>query len=381
MGPRSMAHTHSRPVCTLLRAACRHEEMYTDGYGADGERPAWLAEHLEVKDWVLIKPGAAHATAPGELPVGTWVGGDNGLLHVAEDSLLKVPRECMGLDYLAYHASLTTAYRLLEGYGVLRLGDCVIQNNADSAVGVAVIQLCRMLRLSCINIVDDTVRFEEVKKHLQETFGATIVLRDSPQLPSVIEDEILPKWSGVHRPRLALDGIGADSGERLSRCLTEGSPLVTYATQGDNSPPHPRPMVVLAGQISLHTFVLAEWVNSHGGAKYVKMLEELSELCNGMKLQLDLRVLDCTAQGLCAHVEAVQACLAVARGEGVAEPASEFISRPQLVLQLGTVRGTIQVVPCTAHTRTHSPYLSLLMMIMYFGSSLICFLRLDGLPA
>ena len=63
------------------------------GYGAEGERPAWLTEHLEVKDWVVIKPGAAHATAPGALPVGSWVGGDKGLLHIAEDSLLKVPRE------------------------------------------------------------------------------------------------------------------------------------------------------------------------------------------------------------------------------------------------------------------------------------------------
>ena len=58
-----------------------------------------------------------------------------------------------------------------------------------------------------------------------------------------------------------------------------------------------------------------------------------------MKLQLDLRVLDCTSQGgLCAHIEAVRGCLAVARGKGVAEPGAEFVSRPQLVLQLGTVR-------------------------------------------
>ena len=30
--------------------------------------------------------------------------------------------ELMGCDYLAYHQSLATAFRLLEGYGVLRLG-------------------------------------------------------------------------------------------------------------------------------------------------------------------------------------------------------------------------------------------------------------------
>eukprot|EP01047_Picozoa_sp_COSAG01_P063834 COSAG01_NODE_8344_length_2822_cov_3.161219_4_plen_75_part_00 len=48
----------------------------------------------------------------------------------------------MGLDYLAHHRALATAYRLLEDFGVLRLGDCVIQNAPETAVSQLIPSLC-----------------------------------------------------------------------------------------------------------------------------------------------------------------------------------------------------------------------------------------------
>jgi NADPH:quinone reductase-like Zn-dependent oxidoreductase len=171
--------------------------------GSDRQLPVWAGEHLEVKDWVVVKPCASKQTQP----LGTWVGGSNGLWVAPESALLKVPRESMGLDYLAHHQALATAYRLLEDFGTLRLGDCIIQNAAESPVGVAVIQLCRMLRLSCINVLEDTDRFDEAAERLRKQWGATVVLRDREQLSTEIEEQILPKWSGIFRPRLALDGV------------------------------------------------------------------------------------------------------------------------------------------------------------------------------
>jgi hypothetical protein len=118
-----------------------------------------------------------------------------------------------------------------------------------------VIQLCRMLRLSCINVLEDSALFDKaaerlrsqcvvcadchvvcggavlytVECHRLHSWGATVVVRDRPTLASAIEEDVLPKWSGVFRPRLALDGIGGESGERLSRCVTEGCPVVRWA--------------------------------------------------------------------------------------------------------------------------------------------------------
>lgn len=329
------------------------------------ERPAWAVEHLEVKDWVVIKPlvriatpGAA--TAAPVAPLGSWVGGLNGLWVTDESSLLKVPKECMGLDYLAYHQALATAYRLLEDYGILRLGDCIIQNAADSAVGVAVIQLCRMLKLSCINVLEDTPRFDDAAERLRETWGASVVLKDDALLPGHV-DEVLKQWQGVYRPRLALDGVGAEAGERLALCVAERSPLVTYAVRGgcglfakggevvapeaSNGSsrgkvarlPQLTPVLVCEGQISVHTFNLGSWVKRNGGVAYVKTLTDLAKLVNSNKLKLELHVLDCSA-GLAPKLAALHECMRVARGEGhVGEEGGEFCARPQLVLQLGSV--------------------------------------------
>ena len=53
----------------------------------------------------------------------------------------------------------------------------------------------------------------QVESRLKGTFGATLVLRDTPRLPTVLEEEILPAWSGIYRPRLALDAVGGASGK------------------------------------------------------------------------------------------------------------------------------------------------------------------------
>ena len=64
---------------------------------------------------------------------------------------------------------------------------------------------------------DRVERFCQVESRLKGTFGATLVLRDTPRLPTVLEEEILPAWSGIYRPRLALDAVGGASGKHKRR--------------------------------------------------------------------------------------------------------------------------------------------------------------------
>ena len=46
-----------------------------------------------------------------------------------------------------------TAYRLLRDFGNLQPGDYIIQNAANSMVGVAVVQLANMMGIKTINVV------------------------------------------------------------------------------------------------------------------------------------------------------------------------------------------------------------------------------------
>ena len=48
-----------------------------------------------------------------------------------------------------------TAYRMLKDFGSLQAGDVIMQNGANSAVGQAVIQLCRAFGLVSVNFVRD----------------------------------------------------------------------------------------------------------------------------------------------------------------------------------------------------------------------------------
>ena len=100
---------------------------------------------LDVNEWVVALPEARLA------PVGTWR--TLGCCDAAR--LLRVPKGLMPLEQLACARSLCTAYRLLEDYGGLKPGDTLIQNGAELPTGQAVVQLCKLLKIRTINLVQD----------------------------------------------------------------------------------------------------------------------------------------------------------------------------------------------------------------------------------
>ncbi len=246
--------------------------------GADESFPGSPAESplgeksvapLEPKDWVVVKPMARAA------PVGSW----RGLLICQESRLCAVPPQLMPPTVLACSRALATAYRLLEDYGSLRPGDAIIQNAADEQVGLAILQLCRLLRLTCISALADTPDFLVRSARLKQDYGAVHVIRDGPAMADAISA------AGVPAPRLALDALGGESGRRLLRVLRAGSPLVCYALRS-NRLPTLDVSLLLYHQISLHGFSLNQWVEDNGPQAYVKLLEAVAELVNADKLKV-----------------------------------------------------------------------------------------------
>ena len=81
--------------------------------------------------------------------LGTWR-----TLAVADASqFIAVPNDIPA----AYAASLVvnpcTAYRLLEDFAQLKEGDVIIQNGANSMVGLAIVQIARERGIRTINVV------------------------------------------------------------------------------------------------------------------------------------------------------------------------------------------------------------------------------------
>ena len=290
-----------------------------------GDRPSPLptadaTTPLDVKQWVVVKPAARAA------PVGSW----RGLLVCPENRLVAVPAQLMPTPMLACARVFATAWRLLEDFGSLRSGDTIVQNAGDEAVGVAVLQLCKLLRLNCICVLADTPQFLILAQRLKEQFGAVHVVRDGPAMADALAA------AGVQsKPRLALDAWGGESGRRLLRVLRAGSSLVCYALRTSKIPTLDVSLL-LYHQISLHGFSLAAWVEQEGAAAYASMLGRIAELVAKDKLKLHTVTLSL------ADGEELKAGLRAAMhgGEAPGDRAATSIAldpRPKVVLELGSV--------------------------------------------
>jgi trans-2-enoyl-CoA reductase len=112
-----------------------------------------------------------------------------------------------------------TAWRLLHDFVRLQPGDWIIQNAANSAVGIFVIQLARFLGLKTINIVRNAKKREEVLKK----FGANVVLDDSSDWLKEIHN-----LNGSVRPKLGLNSVGGESVLKIIKTLENNGTVVTF---------------------------------------------------------------------------------------------------------------------------------------------------------
>ena len=94
---------------------------------------------LKPGDWVI----------PSGSGFGTWR--ESAISD--EDSLLKVPNNIPAVYASTLSVNPCTAYRLLRDFRNLKPGDVIIQNGANSMVGMAVIQMALQLGIKTINII------------------------------------------------------------------------------------------------------------------------------------------------------------------------------------------------------------------------------------
>ncbi len=111
-----------------------------------------------------------------------------------------------------------TALMMLTDYVDLELRDWVIQNAANSGVGVNLIRLAHALGLKSVNVV----RRESLIAPLQ-AIGADVVLLDGPDLA----ERVAAATSGADIT-LAIDAVAGAATERLADCLAEDGIVVNY---------------------------------------------------------------------------------------------------------------------------------------------------------
>lgn len=222
---------------------------------------------LKTGDWVI--PASA---ASG---FGTWQ------QEVVSDATLlqKVPND-IPVPYAAtIGVNPCTAYRMLRDFVSLKPGDVIIQNGANSMVGLCVIQMARELGVKTINIVRSDRPDIERTLSMLANFGGDINVPDSYVNTSGFH-EILSELPPV---KLALNCVGGESLTNIARSLPYGASIVTYG--GMSKRPMTIPYELLTYKaLTLSGFWVSKWHTEASVEARSAMIEDIAELIRSKKI-------------------------------------------------------------------------------------------------
>ncbi len=137
---------------------------------------------------------------------------------VRADNVMKIPKQLDIYQAATMKANPPSAMLMLDDYVKFHLGDWVIQNAANSALGQHVIRLANVRGIRTINIVRNGSWVAPLK-----ALGADIVMVDNNTLPKQVRAEL-----GGDSIPLALDAIGGNATTRLADCLSDNGVIVNY---------------------------------------------------------------------------------------------------------------------------------------------------------
>lgn len=212
----------------------------------------------------LVKHVKAGDLTPVLLPNdGAWQ--ERNLLPA--ETLVALPPEGDPLQYAMAIANPATAMLLLQQVVSLKLGDWVIQNAANSAVGQYLIQLAKRSGFRTVNVV----RRDGLTESLQ-ALGADIVLTDGMDLPQRVA-----RATNGASIKLAIDAVAGEAAARLAACLAPRGVLCNYGfLSGANvqvSPAH-----LIGAEITVRGFWLVPALANLDGKGRVKIFGELIAL-------------------------------------------------------------------------------------------------------
>jgi len=287
------------------------------GYTGVGriEQVGTRIDDFKQEDCVLVLP------KPTKFSAGSPIGTARTLLTCQEEDILRIPSEVLEEltpEQICLAPTIVCAYVLLETFGAkLKPGDSILLNAAHmSAAGCSLLQLCKLLKLKPLCILDlpgapkNKVKGEYGSKSAWQDADTRVVAppsvrqhyeRISEWLISMGAEEVFPdavsllRWRDRNQrmlPKLGLDGIAtSDSVEQLVHCLQSGdkdSQCVVYG-HGAAKPVEVDPPLLSSWGGTLLGFSVARWVHSlsANAKKMMAVMENITKLVRANKFALD----------------------------------------------------------------------------------------------
>jgi len=220
---------------------------------------------LKVNDWVI----------PAAPAFGTWR--DNAVGKATD--FVKVPNDIPSAYAATLAVNPATAYRLLRDFAQLQPGDVIMQNGANSMVGLAVIQMAREMGVKTVNIVRadrpdtaDTLR-------LLANYGGDVNVVDTyvgtPAFKEILAD--MPAC------KLAFNCVGGDVVADMARSLPSGATIVTYGGMSKKSVELPGDLLT-SKKLNLQGFWVSDWNSKNTIEARSAMLEDIANMIRSKKL-------------------------------------------------------------------------------------------------
>uniref|UniRef100_A0A5S6Q8Y7 Enoyl-[acyl-carrier-protein] reductase, mitochondrial n=1 Tax=Trichuris muris TaxID=70415 RepID=A0A5S6Q8Y7_TRIMR len=221
---------------------------------------------IAVGDWAIPLPAG----------FGTWR--TDGI--APRSDVIKISNKLSIVQAATLAVNPSTAYRMLKDFVDLTPGDVVLQNGANSAVGQLVIQLCRHLNVSTVNLIRDGKADEKETKDYLGELGADVVLTETE-----FKRKARSLFEKLAAPKLALNCVSGRGIVYMAGCLAPKGKLVTYGGMSK------QPLYVSTGafifkEIQLHGFWMTSWNRDTANqVKRRKMLDDLTDLSLSGKLK------------------------------------------------------------------------------------------------
>lgn len=169
-----------------------------------------------------------------------------------------------------------TAYRMIKDFGPhvnLKPGDTIIQNGANSAVGVYAIQLAKHWGLRTINVIRDRSNRDEVVQELKN-YGADIVLTEE-EVSDI--NVISPILKNLGKPKLFLNCVGGKNENNCRRILDQPGYSVVYGGMSK------QPLTVGISSLifkdhKLSGFWMTRWYSVKERSEISSMLDEVCDM-------------------------------------------------------------------------------------------------------
>jgi NADPH:quinone reductase-like Zn-dependent oxidoreductase len=220
---------------------------------------------------LAVGPGVTHLRLGDRVVLPLYSATWRERMVVAADELFPLPAEVDAKQASMLRINPPTA-ALLSEHGGLKAGDWIIQNGANSGVGLSVIAFVKARRFKTINFVRRVEAIAEV-----ETAGGDIVLLDNAE--SV---ESISKLTQAGKIRLAIDGVSGESTVRLLQGLSQGGAIVSYAFSGGEVSIQTDLRPLLRKAVSLHAFYQAR---PQYDSQMPTLLREAAEFVRAGKLK------------------------------------------------------------------------------------------------